>query len=449
MIVTPKHPTIEKVIIMGAAGRDFHNFNVCFRNNPRYRVVAFTATQIPDIDNRSYPSQLCGDGYPNGIPIYSSDHIVELIQTNLINLVVFSYSDVTHHEVMHQASRVTAAGADFIMLGAYRTMLKSKRPVISVCAIRTGCGKSQTSRHIIQIIQKMGKRVVSVRHPMPYGDLSQQIVQRFASRNDIKEQHCTIEEREEYEPFVDMGAIVYAGVDYELILNEAEKEADVIVWDGGNNDTPFFKPDLNIVVFDPHRAGHETFYHPGESNLLMADIAIINKVDSATYENVEQVQKTIIKHNPKAKIILAESEVWVDNPQKIKGKRVLVVEDGPTLTHGEMTYGAGVIAAQRFGAATLVDPRPYLKGSLKTLFKTYRHIGKLLPAMGYGPAQISELEMVINNCPCDLVLSATPIDLTGVIRVNKPVERVYYSYCDNSNPTLEEVVCQKLKILLN
>ena len=295
----------------------------------------------------------------------------------------------------------------------------------------------------------MGKRVVSVRHPMPYGDLRKQIVQRFASHNDIKKQQCTIEEREEYEPLVDMGAVVYAGVDYELILNEAEKEADVIVWDGGNNDTPFFKPDLNIVVFDPHRAGHETFYHPGESNLLMADIAIINKVDSATYEKVEQVQKTIIKHNPKAKIILAESEVWVDNPQKIKGKRVLVVEDGPTLTHGEMTYGAGVIAAQRFGAATLVDPRPYLKGSLKTLFKTYRHIGKLLPAMGYGPAQISELEMVINNCPCDLVLSATPIDLTGVIRVNKPVERVYYSYCDNSNPTLEEVVCQKLKILLN
>lgn len=439
---------VEKVIIMGAAGRDFHNFNVYFRDNDRYHVVGFTATQIPDIDNRIYPSQLCGRCYPDGIPIYPDSRVVELIHTHRVDLVAFSYSDVSHQEVMHQASRITAAGADFIIIGAPYTMLTSKRPVISVCAVRTGCGKSQTSRHVIQIVQRMGKRVVSVRHPMPYGDLTQQIVQRFASRDDIERQRCTIEEREEYEPLVDMGAVVYAGVDYGLILKAAEEDADVIVWDGGNNDTPFFKPDLNIVVFDPHRAGHETRYHPGETNLLMADVAVINKVDSAAPEKVEQVRKTIATHNPKAVIILADSAVWTDDPQRIKGKRVLVVEDGPTLTHGEMAYGAGVIAARRFGAAALVDPRPYLKGTLAATFKTYAHIGTLLPAMGYNPTQISELEAVINDCPCDLVLSATPIDLTAVIAVNKPVVRVRYSYRDNSEPTLEAVVREKLKELV-
>jgi predicted GTPase len=435
---------VEKVIIMGAAGRDFHNFNVYFRDNARYQVVAFTATQIPDIDGRVYPAALSGSRYPKGIPIYPDSRLVELIDTHKVDLVAFSYSDVPHVEVMHKASLTTAAGADFIIIGAPYTMLASKKTVISVCAVRTGCGKSQTSRKVIQILQAMGKRVVSVRHPMPYGDLTQQIVQRFSSREDLVRQRCTIEEREEYEPVIDMGAVVYAGIDYGLILEAAEKEADVIVWDGGNNDTPFFKPDLNIVVFDPHRAGHETRYHPGETNMLMADVAVINKVDSAQPEKVEQVRKTIETHNPKATIILADSAVNVADPKRVKGKRVLVVEDGPTLTHGEMTYGAGVIAARRFGAASLADPRPYLQGTLAKTFQSYPHIGTLLPAMGYSASQIRDLEETINACPCDLVLSATPIDLTAVITVNKPVIRVRYAYQDNSSPTLEEVIREKL-----
>jgi predicted GTPase len=435
---------VEKVIIMGAAGRDFHNFNVYFRDNERYQVIAFTATQIPDIDGRVYPAALSGKRYPKGIPIYSDSRLVELINTHKIDLVAFSYSDVPHVEVMHKASLTTAAGADFIIIGAPYTMLTSKKTVISVCAVRTGCGKSQTSRKVIQILQAMGKRVVSVRHPMPYGDLTQQIVQRFSSREDITRQRCTIEEREEYEPVVDMGAVVYAGVDYGLILEAAEKEADVIVWDGGNNDTPFFKPDLGIVVFDPHRAGHETCYHPGETNMLMADVAVINKVDSAQPEKVEQVRKTIEANNPGAAIILADSAVSVNEPDQVKGKRVLVVEDGPTLTHGEMSYGAGVIAARRFGAASLANPRPYLKGTLVKTFQSYPHIGTLLPAMGYSSGQIRDLEDTINDCPCDLVLSATPIDLTAVVKVNKPVVRVRYSYQDNSSPTLEDVIRNKL-----
>ncbi|WP_419661487.1 hypothetical protein Dvar_19200 [Desulfosarcina variabilis str. Montpellier] len=435
---------VEKVIIMGAAGRDFHNFNVYFRDNERYQVIAFTATQIPDIDGRVYPAALSGKRYPKGIPIYSDSRLVELINTHKIDLVAFSYSDVPHVEVMHKASLTTAAGADFIIIGAPYTMLNSKKTVISVCAVRTGCGKSQTSRKVIQILQAMGKRVVSVRHPMPYGDLTQQIVQRFSSREDITRQRCTIEEREEYEPVVDMGAVVYAGVDYGLILEAAEKEADVIVWDGGNNDTPFFKPDLGIVVFDPHRAGHETCYHPGETNMLMADVAVINKVDSAQPEKVEQVRKTIEANNPGAAIILADSAVSVNEPDQVKGKRVLVVEDGPTLTHGEMSYGAGVIAARRFGAASLANPRPYLKGTLVKTFQSYPHIGTLLPAMGYSSGQIRDLEDTINDCPCDLVLSATPIDLTAVVKVNKPVVRVRYSYQDNSSPTLEDVIRNKL-----
>jgi predicted GTPase len=435
---------VEKVIIMGAAGRDFHNFNVYFRDNTRYRVVGFTATQIPDIDGRVYPAQLSGSRYPDGIPIYPDNRLVELIRQHGVDLVAFSYSDVPHVEVMHKASQTTAAGADFIIIGAPYTMLPSSKTVISICAVRTGCGKSQTSRKVIQILQHMGKRVVSVRHPMPYGDLTRQIVQRFSSRDDLTRQRCTIEEREEYEPVIDMGAVVYAGVDYGLILEAAEKEADVIVWDGGNNDTSFFKPDLNIVVFDPHRAGHETRYHPGETNMLMADVAVINKVDSAEPEKVEQVRKTIQAHNPSATIILADSAVLVDDPERIKGKRVLVVEDGPTLTHGEMTYGAGVIAARRFGAASLADPRPYLKGTLVETFNTYPHIGTLLPAMGYSSLQIKDLEDTINDCPCDLVLSATPIDLTAVVTVDKPVVRVRYEYSDNSKPGIEDVIREKL-----
>ena len=435
---------VEKVIIMGAAGRDFHNFNVYFRNNERYQVVAFTATQIPDIDGRVYPAALSGSRYPDGIPIYPDSRLVELIGTHQVDLVAFSYSDVRHVDVMHKASMTTAAGADFIIIGSPYTMLASKKTVISVCAVRTGCGKSQTSRKIIQIIQAMGKRVVSVRHPMPYGDLTRQVVQRFSSRDDLVRQRCTIEEREEYEPVIDMGAVVYAGIDYGLILEAAEKEADVIVWDGGNNDTPFFKPDLNVVVFDPHRAGHETRYHPGETNMLMADVAVINKVDSALPENVEQVRKTIEACNPEATIILADSAVMVADPNQVRGKHVLVVEDGPTLTHGEMTYGAGVIAARRFGAASFVDPRPYLKGTLVKTFRSYPHIGTLLPAMGYSDEQIRDLEETINACPCDVVLSATPIDLTDVVTVNKPVIRVRYAYQDNSSPTLEDVIRKKL-----
>ncbi len=435
---------IEKVIIMGAAGRDFHNFNVYFRDNERYRVVCFTATQIPDIDGRQYPAELAGRLYPDGIPIVSDENLRELILENQVDLVAFSYSDVPHLEVMHKASIATAAGADFVIIGAGYTMLESTRKVVSVCAVRTGCGKSQTSREVVRILQKMGKKVVSVRHPMPYGDLTKQVVQRFATYEDMDRYECTIEEREEYEPYVRMGAVIYAGIDYEKILRAAEKEADVIVWDGGNNDTPFFKPDVNIVVFDPHRAGHETTYHPGETNMLLADIAIINKVDSAPVENVEKVRRTIEAHNPEATIVLADSELLAEDPERIKGKRVLVVEDGPTLTHGEMAYGAGVIAARRFGAASLADPRPYLAGTLKETFQKYPNIGTLLPAMGYSPQQIKDLETTINDCPCDLVVLATPVDLLHLLTIDKPTVRIRYEYKDNSRPTLEELLKQRL-----
>ena len=435
---------VEKVIIMGAAGRDFHNFNVYFRDNERYRVVCFTATQIPDIDGRRYPAELAGKLYPDGIPIVSDKNLRELILENQVDLVAFSYSDVPHLEVMHKASIATAAGADFVIIGASYTMLESSRKVVSVCAVRTGCGKSQTSREVVRILQKMGKKVVSVRHPMPYGDLTKQVVQRFATYEDMDKYDCTIEEREEYEPYVRMGAVIYAGIDYEKILRAAEKEADVIVWDGGNNDTPFFKPDVNIVVFDPHRAGHETTYHPGETNMLLADIAIINKVDSAPVENVEKVRRTIEARNPDATIVLADSELLAEDPGRIKGKRVLVVEDGPTLTHGEMEYGAGVIAARRFGAASLADPRPYLAGTLKETFEKYPNIGTLLPAMGYSPQQIKDLERTINDCPCDLVVLATPVDLLHLLTINKPTVRIRYEYKDNSRPTLEELLVKRL-----
>lgn len=435
---------VEKTIIMGAAGRDFHNFNVYFRDNERYNVIGFTATQIPDIEGRQYPAALAGALYPNGIPIYSDDALADLIQDNAVDLVVFSYSDVPHTKVMHKASVVTAAGADFIILGATYTMLKSRKKVVSVCAVRTGCGKSQTSRKVVQILKGLGKKVVSVRHPMPYGDLTKQVVQRFATYEDMDRHNCTIEEREEYEPVVRMGDVIYAGIDYEKILREAEKEADVIVWDGGNNDTPFYKPDINIVVFDPHRAGHETSYHPGETNMLMADIAVINKVDSASSENIEKVRQTIVSHNPKATIVLADSEIIVEDPDQIKGQRVLVIEDGPTLTHGEMAYGAGVIAARRFGAAELIDPRPYLVGTLKETFAKYPNTGTLLPAMGYSQKQIKDLEETINRTDCDLVVSATPIDLLQLISINKPTVRIRYEYKDNSKPTIADLIKEKL-----
>jgi predicted GTPase len=437
---------VEKVIIMGAAGRDFHNFNVYFRDNERYEVIAFTATQIPDIEGRRYPAELCGRLYPDGIPIYSDTELVRLIGTHEVDLVAFSYSDVTHTEVMHKASQVTAAGADFILAGASYTMLSANCPVVSVCAVRTGCGKSQTSREVCRILQAAGKKVVTIRHPMPYGDLRRQIVQRFSTYADLDTHRCTIEEREEYEPVIDMGAVIYAGIDYEKILRQAETEADVIVWDGGNNDTPFYKPDVAIVVFDPHRAGHETRYHPGETNMLMADIAVINKVDSAEPEKVAQVADTIRAHNAAADIVRAESAIHIDDPAELNGKRVLVVEDGPTVTHGEMNFGAGTIAAQRFGAAEVVDPRPHLVGSLAETYQSYPHIGRLLPAMGYSAAQVSDLEATINATPCDVVAMATPIDLQRLMQIERPVTRIRYSYKDHDTPTLEERLRRKLSL---
>jgi len=435
---------LEKVIIMGAAGRDFHNFNVYFRDNPRYQVVCFTATQIPDIDGRQYPPELARAMYPDGIPIKSDENLMEMIKADQVDLVAFSYSDVPHTEVMHKASQVIAAGADFIMIGASYTMIESTKKVVSVCAVRTGCGKSQTSRQIVQILKNAGQKVVSVRHPMPYGDLTKQIVQRFATYEDFEKHDCTIEEREEYEPVVDMGAIIYAGIDYEKILRQAEEEADIIVWDGGNNDTPFYKPDVHVVVFDPHRVGHETTFHPGETNLLLADIAIINKVDSADLQDVETLKRTIVRHNPNARIILADSIVSAENGESMQGKRVLVVEDGPTLTHGNMTFGAGVIAARRYGAAEMVDPRPYLVGSIKNTFEAYPKIGKVLPAMGYGDQQVKDLEATIEACDCDMVVSATPIDLTRLVKIQKPILRVRYDYQDNSKPALGDTVMEML-----
>jgi predicted GTPase len=437
---------VEKVIIMGAAGRDFHNFNVYFRDNERYEVVCFTATQIPDIDDRHYPPQLSGALYPKGIPVKSDEALMELVRDYEVDLVAFSYSDVSHTEVMHKASQVTAAGADFIIIGAPYTMLESTRKVVSVCAVRTGCGKSQASRQLFKVLAEAGKRVVTVRHPMPYGDLTKQVVQRFASYDDFDIHSCTIEEREEYEPIVDLGGVIYAGVDYEKVLRQAEEEADIIIWDGGNNDTPFFKPDVHVVVLDPHRAGHETTYHPGETNLLMADVALINKVDSAAPENVATLEKTVSRHNPGARIVLADSEVIAEDAACIAGKRVLVVEDGPTVTHGGMEFGAGVIAATRSGAAEIVDPRGYLVGTLETTFETYPHIDRVLPAMGYGERQIKDLEATINGCDCDLVVSATPVDLARLVSVDKEILRVRYSYRDHGSPTLGDVVKELLEL---
>jgi predicted GTPase len=432
-----------KVIIMGAAGRDFHNFNVYYRDNPQYEVVAFTATQIPGIEKRVYPPELAGPGYQNGIPIYPEEDLPELIKKHEINEVVFAYSDMSHEYVMHRASIALANGADFRLMGPFATMLKAKVPVVSICAVRTGSGKSQTSRRVTGILREEGFRVVVVRHPMPYGDLVKQVCQRFASREDLDKYECTIEEREEYEPHINNGVIVYAGVDYARILREAEKEADIIVWDGGNNDIPFYKPDLHIVVADPHRPGHEVAYHPGETNLRMADIVVINKVDTADPANVATVRKNVKSLNPKAIIIEAASPITVDKPELIKSKRVLVVEDGPTLTHGNMSYGAGTIAARRLGATEIVDPRQYAVGSIVRTFEEYPHLSTVLPAIGYGEEQIKELEETINQTPCDVVLIGTPIDLRHVLQLNKPAARAKYELQEIGTPTLEDVLKQR------
>jgi predicted GTPase len=425
---------------MGAAGRDFHNFNVVYRDNPHYEVVGFTATQIPNITDRRYPPELAGSRYPKGIPIYEEERLREMILSLKVDLVVFAYSDVSHVHVMHQASRVIAAGADFMLLGFDATALKSSRPVVSICAVRTGAGKSQTTRAVCQRLQAHGKKVVAVRHPMPYGDLVKQRVQRFATFDDLDRSECTIEEREEYEPHLKNGTIVYAGVDYAAILKSAEAEADVVVWDGGNNDLPFFRPDVEIVVVDPHRPGHELLYHPGEANLRRATCVVINKIDTADKHGIEQVKANIQALNPGVTVIEGASPVTVEDPGAIRGKRVLVVEDGPTLTHGEMAYGAGVIAAQRFGAASIVDPRPWVVGSIAQAFKKYPGIGPLLPALGYGEHQMDELRQTIERVECDLVLIATPIDLRRTIHFDKPALRVTYELQEIGKPDLDDVL---------
>jgi predicted GTPase len=429
-----------KIIIMGAAGRDFHNFNVAFRNNSEFDVVAFTATQIPGIDDKTYPASLSGDLYPNGIPIHPEEELTGLIKKHQVNRVIFAYSDVTHEAVMHKASIVLAAGADFWLMGPDSTMLKSSKPVISVCAIRTGCGKSQTTRKVMQILKAAGKQVVAIRHAMPYGDLAKQKTQRFATLADLKKHNCTIEEMEEYEPYIAMGGVVYAGVDYEAILREAEQEAEIILWDGGNNDLPFYVSDLEIVVTDPHRAGHETRYHPGETNLRRAQVVIINKMDTAEVAEVDKLRHTIIQTNPKATVIEAASPITVEGQEQIEGKRVLVIEDGPTLTHGEMPYGAGVVAARQFGAKEVIDPRPWAVGAIKETFAKYPKVGALLPAMGYGPEQVHDLEATINAVDCDLVIIGTPIDLNRVINIQKPSVRVTYELQEIGTPNLETVL---------
>jgi len=429
-----------RVLIMGAAGRDFHNFNVYFRDNPAYEVVAYTATQIPNIEGRTYPPELAGNLYPAGIPIFPESQLDALIQELDVDQVVFAYSDVPHEYVMHKASQVLAAGPDFRLLGAKETMLKAQVPVVAVCAVRTGSGKSQTTRRASDILRQMGKRLVVVRHPMPYGDLVKQTCQRFASYDDLDKQQCTIEEREEYEPHLDRGTIVYAGVDYERILREAEQEAEVILWDGGNNDLPFYRPDLHIVVADPLRAGHELRYHPGEANLRMADVVVINKIDSADPEKVAIIRHNIAAVNPSATIVEAASPIFVDDHDVIRGCKVLIVEDGPTLTHGGMPYGAGYVAARRFGAAEIVDPRPYAIGSIAETYQKYPNTGAILPAMGYSAQQIRELEETINGTPCDLVIVATPIDLRHLIKINRPSRRVRYELQEIGKPTLEDVL---------
>ncbi|MBM4404541.1 MAG: GTPase [Candidatus Cloacimonetes bacterium] len=432
----------QRVIIMGAAGRDFHNFNVWFRYNENYEVVAFTATQIPGIDDKKYPAELAGALYPDGIQIFPEAEIVELIKQHKVDLVVFSYSDQPHEAVMNKSAVVNAAGADFMLMGTRHTMVKTRKPLVTICASRTGCGKSQTTRAVIKALKAKGLKVVSIRHPMPYGDLVAQKVQRFGSLEDIDRHKCTIEEREEYEPHIRMNSVIYAGVDYEAIIREAENEADVIVWDGGNNDIPFYCSDkqVNIVVVDPHRPGDEITYYPGETNVIHADVIVINKIDSADLDDIQCVRENVRDRNPHAIIIEAASPLFVDNPALIRGKRVLVVEDGPTLTHGEMTYGAGVVAAEKYGCADLVDPREWAVGEIKQTFEDYPEIGVLLPAMGYSDQQIKDMEETINNTDCEAVVIATPIDLRRIITITKPACVVTYELQEIGVPTIAEVL---------
>lgn len=436
---------MRNALIMGAAGRDFHNFNCFFKNRSDIKVVAFTATQIPDIEGRKYPRELAGENYPNGIDIYPESELLDLIKKFDVQDVYFSYSDVPHTYVMSKAADVMKVGANFILLGPNETMIKSTKPVVSVCAVRTGCGKSQTTRKVGAILQEMGYKVAAIRHPMPYGDLVEQKVQKFETIEDLKKHKCTIEEMEEYEPHIQKGITVFAGVDYEAILREAEKIADIILWDGGNNDVPFYKSDLEIVVVDPHRPGHELEYYPGEVNLKRADVIVINKIDTADLDNILEVRENISTHNKKAIVVDAASPIFVENSEKIRGKRVLVVEDGPTLTHGEMEYGAGVMAAYRYGAAELVDPREWAVGTIAETFEKYPEIGVLLPAMGYGEQQMKDLEATINKVDADLVIIATPIDLGRIVKFKKPTVRVSYELEEIGTPTLKEILHGKFK----
>jgi len=435
----------KKVIIMGAAGRDFHNFNVFFRDNEEYEVVAFTATQIPNIEGRKYPAELAGSLYPNGIDIYPESQLDELIKKFNVDLVVFSYSDVAHEYVMNKASQTMVAGASFMLLGPKQTMVESSKPVIAVCAGRTGSGKSQTTRRVVEILRDLGKKVVVVRHPMPYGDLVAQKVQRFATYDDLDYHKCTIEEREEYEPHIDRGAIVYAGVDYEAILRQAEQEADVVIWDGGNNDFPFYKPDLMITVVDPHRPGHEIAYHPGEVNVRMADVVVINKEDTANFEDIEEVRENVRHVNPQAIFIDAASPLFVEDISQIANKRVVVVEDGPTLTHGGMSYGAGYIAAIKYGAAEIVSPKPYAVGTIAETYAKYGQVEEVLPAMGYSERQIKDLEETLNRVPADVIVSGTPINISRLVKVNKPIVRVMYELEEIGKPTLKDVIMEKMR----
>lgn len=436
---------MKKVLIMGAAGRDFHNFNLFFRNNRHYRVVAFTATQIPNIENRAYPGILSGPSYPRGIPIYSERMLAQLVRRKKIDVVVFAYSDVSYDYVMHKAALAMAAGADFWLMGPKSSMLRSKKWVISICAVRTGAGKSQTTRRVCEILKKKRIQYSVVRHPMPYGRLSQSIVQKLSTMSDLDKYHCTIEEREEYEPHIKRGTTVFAGVDYQKILREAEKISDVVVWDGGNNDMPFYEPDLHIVVCDPFRIGHETSYHPGEANLRMADVVIINKVDTAPTENVRKLKKNIVEVNPKATIIEAQSPISVNRPELIRRRKALVVEDGPTLTHGEMTFGAGVVAAEKFKAAKIVNPKKYAVGSIRQAYVKYPRLGNVLPALGYGERQRKELEKTINSIPADVVIIATPVNLSRFIKLNKPAVKVSYELKEVSKPNLQDIITKLLK----
>lgn len=418
--------TPRKVVILGAAGRDFHNFNTVYRNNPDFRVVAFTATQIPDIAGRKYPAELAGELYPEGIPILDEADLDSIIKDNDVDVAVFSYSDVKHEYVGHLYSQVNAAGADFELLSPARTMIKSTKPVIAICAVRTGVGKSQTTRYISSILKEMGKKVVAIRHPMPYGDLAKQAVQRFENYADLDKHETTIEEREEYEPHIDNGFVVYAGVDYEAIIREAEKEADVILWDGGNNDVPFYAADLHFVLADPLRAGHESLYHPGETNVRMADVVLVNKCDSAKQEDIDSVVEACKGMNPEAAIYLCDSPVTVEDPELVKGKKVVVIEDGPTLTHGSMSYGAGVVGAKAAGVGEIIDPTPYAVGTIADTYKKYPNAEGILPAMGYGEAQVKDLEATIEATPAEAVVSGTPIDITRILKVSKPMTRARY-----------------------